>query len=366
MANGEGIQPQVNGFAPRSRPTLDDIARIAGVSKRTASRVLNRAVHVRSSTRARVERVIALHGYAPDPQGRGLARGRSNQVALVYDNPNPQHILTLQLGLLEGLADTGLTLIVHPCRRGSADLLGELEAFVLRQKLFGVVLPPPLSEDEQIAELLRRLDCPYVRLASAALDAADRMVVGHDRQGALAAGRRITALGHRRVGFISGPANFRSSGERREGLIQALAEAGLALDPRLDAQGGYTYESGLACGRALLALPVAIRPTAIFAANDEMATGVLRAAHEAGVGVPNDVTVIGFDDFAIASRVFPALTTVHTPTHEAALLAALKLQGATPAEESGTLTPRLVVRASCGPAPCSHVGDGPRTVGWAP
>jgi LacI family transcriptional regulator len=329
----------------RRRATIDDIARLSGVSKRTVSRVTNGSTLVGGATRARIEAVIAELDYQPDPQARALALGRSSLVALVYDNPNPQHVLTIQQGLLEGLAEAGLSLIAHPCRQETPDLLDELEAFVTRQKLAGVVLPPPLSEVDAIAELLRRLDCPYVRMASTQLDRPERMVIGHDRLGARAAGRHIVGLGHRRVGYVAGPANFRSSSERREGLAEALAEGGLALDPAFEVRGGYTFESGVACGLDLLTRQD--RPTAIFAGNDEMAAGVLRAAHSLGIAVPGELTVVGFDDFDIAARVWPPLTTVRTPTHQAARNAALKLAGLGGEEE---VIPRLIVRESCGPA----------------
>ena len=335
----------------RRRATIDDIARMAGVSKRTVTRVTNQSAQVGAETRARIQAVISDWDYHPDPGARSLALGRSSLIGLVYENPNPQHILNIQQGLLDGLAESGLSLIAHPCRQSSPGFLEDLARFIEGQKLFGVVLPPPLSEDPRIIELLKRIGCRYVRLAAAPLDDPQHMIVGHDRLGARAAGRHILELGHRDIAFISGPANFLSSAERRAGLEAALAERGLTLDPRWALRGAYTFESGLACAEALLAMTP--RPTAIFAGNDEMAAGVLRAAQQIGLRIPDDLTVVGFDDFDIASRVSPPLTTVRTPTREASRLAAMKLvmgpEGA--GRPWPEVKPELVVRASSGPAP---------------
>jgi len=337
--------------AGRRRATIDDIARLAGVSKRTVTRVTNHSAKVGAETRARIQAVIADWDYHPDPDARSLALGRSSLIGLVYENPNPQHILNIQQGLLDGLLDTGLSLIVHPCRQASPSLMTDLARFVEGQKLFGVVLPPPLSEDPAIAALLRRIGCRYVRLAAAALDDPEHMMVGHDRQGARDAGRHILELGHEAVAVISGPANFLSSAERRSGLEDALAERGRRLDPRCALRGAYTFDSGVACGQALLTLQP--RPTAIFAGNDEMAAGVLWAAQQRDLKVPEDLTVVGFDDFDIAARVSPPLTTVRTPTRESARLAAMKLVAVTDgaARAWPEVKPELVVRASSGPAP---------------
>lgn len=334
----------------RRRATIDDIARLAGVSKRTVTRATNQSAQVGAATRARIQAVISDWDYHPDPGARSLALGRSSLIGLAYENPNPQHILHIQQGLLDGLADSGLSLIAHPCRQASPGFLDDLARFVEGQKLFGVVLPPPLSEDPRIPELLRRIGCRYVRLAAAALDDPQHMIVGHDRLGARAAGRHILELGHLAIAAISGPANFLSSAERRAGLEDALAEQGLRLDPRYALRGAYTFESGVACGEALLAMRP--RPTAVFAGNDEMAAGVLRAALAQGLRVPDDLTVVGFDDFDIAARVSPPLTTVRTPTREAARLAALKLiRPEGPGRPWPEVLPELVIRASSGPAP---------------
>lgn len=341
---------EIEDFASgKRRATINDIARLARVSKKTVSRVINRSPFVKPETRERIEAVIARTGYAPDPQARGLAFRRSFLIGLIYDNPTPQYVVNMQLGILDGLKDTGFELVVHPCNRASPTFLADIRGFIERQRLAGVVLTPSVSEDERVAELLAELECDYIRIASVELDAPERMIVSHDRQGGAAVGRHLAELGHSRVGFISGPPSFRSSHERRAGFEEALAAAGVRLDAAYVREGAYTFESGIACAEALLALNPP--PTAIFAGNDEMAAGVLQVALRSGLRAPQDVSVVGFDDFQIASRLWPPLTTVRAPTRVTGRLAALKLLGAedeTPPTPDETL-PVLVVRQSSGP-----------------
>ena len=335
----------------RKRATINDIARLAGVSKKTVSRVINQSPFVRDETRERIEAVIAEWGYAPDPQARGLAFRRSFLIGMIYDNPNPQYVVNMQLGLLDGIRGSGFELVVHPCDRSSPTFLQDVRTFVERQKLFGVVLPPSVSEDERVAKLLREIGCEYIRIASVELDKPEHMIVGHDRLGGEAMGAHLVELGHRHIGFITGLPSFRSSHERRGGFEDALNKAGVALNDDYVVQGAYTFESGLACGEALLARTP--RPTAIFAGNDEMAAGVLQAARRAGLEVPADLTVVGFDDFQIAQAVWPPLTTIHIPTREVGRIAAEKLIGAAAREkrDPNDTIPYLVVRESSGPPP---------------
>ncbi|ACG78865.1 transcriptional regulator, LacI family [Phenylobacterium zucineum HLK1] len=333
---------------PRRRPTINDIARLAGVSKKTVSRVINASPFVRSDTRDRIQAVIAELGYAPDPQARGLAYGRSFLIGLVYDNPNPQYVVNMQLGLLDGMKGSGFELVVHPCDRESPTFLEDLRAFIERQRLFGVVLTPSVSEDERAAKLMSDIGCAYVRVASVSLDTPEHMIETRDRLGGREAARHLAELGHTRIGFISGPASFRSSHERRSGFEEALNEHGLTLSRTYVAEGAYTFDSGVERGRELLAIEP--RPTAIFAANDEMAAGVLQAARQAGLRIPEDLSVVGFDDFQIASRLWPALTTVRTPTREIGRLAVERLLGRDDdVRDPKNRLPSLVVRDSTAP-----------------
>ena len=336
---------------PRKRPTINDIARLANVSKQTVSRVINNSPFVRGDTREKIEAVIREHGYAPDPQARGLSLRRSFLIGLIYDNPNPQYVVNMQLGLLDGMRGSGFELVVHPCDRSSPSFLEDMRSFVERQKLYGVVLTPSVSEDERAADLLRQIGCEYVRIASVSLDEPEHMIETRDRLGGRAAALHLAALGHKRIGYISGLQSFRSTHERRGGFEDGLREHGVALDPTLVFEGAYTFESGIAAGEAILAMSP--RPTAIFASNDEMAAGVLQAARRLGLEIPRDLSVVGFDDFQIASRLWPPLTSIRTPTRHIGRLAALQLmgqQGDTGRDDQDRL-PVLIERASSGPPP---------------
>ena len=336
----------------RRRPTINDIARLAEVSKKTVSRVINESPFVKEDTREKVTAIMRELAYEPDPQARGLAFRRSFLVGFIYDNPNPQYVVNAQQGILDGLKGTGLELAVRPCDRSSASFLEEMRAFVQRQKLFGVILFPSVSEDERLAELLQSLDCPYVRVASVSLDEADSMLVTNDALGAAQAARHLADLGHRRIGHITGPLSFRSAHERRQGFAAGLAERGITLDEAWVKQGGYTLESGVDRAQELLAQTP--RPTAIFTGNDEMALGVYQAARDAGLNIPGDLSIVGYDDAPIAVRVWPALTSVRLPIRDMGRIAARKLmrqEGVENVEADEEVTPTLVVRASSGPAP---------------
>ncbi len=334
----------------RRRLTINDIARLANVSKQTVSRVINESPLVNAATREKVSTIIAENGYIPDPQARGLAFRRSFLIAFFYDNPNPQYVVNAQQGILDALRGSSLELVVRPVNRQAPGFLDEMRDVVTRQKFAGVVMFPSVSEDEALTELLKELDCPYVRIASVLLDRPEAMIVSHDSVGAAAAARHLAAAGHTRIAHISGPRTFRSYHVRREGFEAGLVECGLSLDPRLVAEGAYTFQSGGVCAERLLALDP--RPTAIFTGNDEMALGVYQAARERGLEIPRDLSVLGFDDSPIASRVWPLLTSVSLPIVEMGRIAGSRLRGVIdPADplNGQAVTPTLVVRNSVGP-----------------
>ena len=169
------------------RPTINDVARLARVSKKTVSRIINKSPFVKENTRERVEALIKEIGYTPDPMARGLASKRSFLVGLIYDQPNPQYVIDMQQGILDVIRGSGFELLVHPCRRQAPDFLQNVRNFVERQKLAGVVLPPSVSEDDALIKILQEFDCPYVRIASVPLDEPEHSIVTHDAEGA---GRR--------------------------------------------------------------------------------------------------------------------------------------------------------------------------------
>jgi LacI family transcriptional regulator len=334
------------------QPTINDVARLAGVSKKTVSRVINRSPLLSGDTRKRVEEVIDEIGYIPNPQARGLALRRNFLIGLVHDNPNAQTVMNVQQGMLEALRGSEFEMVVRPLDRGSATMLQDLRHFLERQRLFGVLLMPPISENDSVAALCDSIGCRYVRMGSVALDDTAHMVASNDREAVCAATEYLIAQGHRRIGLISGPHGFRSARERRLGFEDALAGAGITLPRSMIADGNYTFESGLVAAERLLDLTP--RPTAIFSSNDEMAAGVIHAARQRGLNIPRDLSIIGFDDTPIAAHVWPPLTTVRWPIASMARSAALKLIAGedgmdAEVEEPSLFLSTLIRRASVAP-----------------
>jgi LacI family transcriptional regulator len=231
--------------------------------------------------------------------------------------------MNVQQGMLEAIHDSEFEMVVRPVDRGSATMLEDLRLFLERQRLFGVLLMPPISENDAVAKLCADLGCRYVRMGSAELDTPEHMVASNDREAVHEATQYLIAQGHRRIGLVAGPHGFRSARERRLGFEDAMRDAGISLPRSMIAEGNYTFESGLIAAERLL--DVVPRPTAIFSSNDEMAAGVIHAACQRGLVVPRDLSVIGFDDTPIAAHMWPPLTTVRWPIASMARSAALKL-----------------------------------------
>lgn len=332
------------------QPTINDVARAAGVSKKTVSRVINRSPLLNDDTRRRVEEVIAGLGYIPNPQARALALRRNFLIGLVHDNPNAQTVMNVQQGMLEGLHGTEFELVVRPVDRGSPTMIDDLRHFLERQRPYGVMLMPPISENDGIAALCREIGCRYVRMGSAPLDRPEQMVASNDREAVRGAVGYLVEQGHRRIGLIAGPHGFRSAAERRAGFEEALGKAGIPHPRSMIAEGNYTFASGLVAAERLL--DVVPRPTAIFSSNDEMAAGVIHAARQRGLDVPRDLSVIGFDDTPVAAHIWPPMTTVRWPIATMAHSAALKLiaeEDGDRVEEPSLFLSTLIRRGSVAP-----------------
>ena len=303
--------------------TIDDIALLAGVSVRTVSRVINHSSKVGEATRKRVLQIIEDLSYQPNAQARGLAGGRSFLLGMIYDNPDALYIDEDQRGVLSVCRSLGYELVVHPCDMQSDSLIVEAVGFCSHSKLDGVIILPPVSENNDLAGALGKAQINYVRLASVALDKAENVVISNDRSAAAAMAEHLVELGHRRIGYITGPMGMKSSQERLDGFCDELQKLGHKPSEDMIVNGAYTYESGIECSRALLENPDP--PTAIFASNDEMAVGTIRTAREMSLNLPEDLSVAGFDDSKLAQKSYPTLTTIRRPVQEMAGLATAKL-----------------------------------------
>jgi len=326
--------------------TINDIARLAGVSKKTVSRIINHSPLVRADTREKVEKLMREVGYVPDPMARGLAFRRSFLIGMIYDNPTAQYIVDIQYGALDALRDSGFELVVHPCDSRSPDYIDSVRRFVQQQKLHGVILVPRVSEDQALCDMLDAIGCRYSRVAAVSLEGPEKMVVTHDRDGAAEVADYLQSLGHREVAMITGPAAYRSAMERTEGFLGALRRRGLELPPERVVEAGYTFESGVAAAERLLGAKQ--RPTAIFCGNDEMAAGVYRVALRTGIQIPRQLSVVGYDDSPLASRLWPPLTSVRRDTRDTGRMAtAMLLQPESSARPLASVRPHLVIRDSC-------------------
>ncbi|WP_229735836.1 LacI family DNA-binding transcriptional regulator [Novosphingobium endophyticum] len=343
-AGEEAISSKSDG----QKPTINDVARLSGVSKKTVSRVINKSPLLNQATREKVEAVIADLGYVPNPQARALALRRNFLIGLIHDNPNAQMVLGVQEGILDTIRKTEFALVVRPVDRHSPTMFDDIRHFIEQQRLYGVMLLPPISENDELARMCRDLGCTVVRMGSARLDDDAHLVASNDRQAVSEAVAWLAELGHRRIGFVAGPEGFRSARERELGFADGMTRAGLATEPELAARGDYRFESGLAAGAQLLS--VDRPPTAIFCSNDEMAAGVLHAARARQIDVPDDLSIVGFDDTATAAHIWPPLTTVRWPIAAMAQAAASKLiDPANAASQPSFFLSDLVRRASTVP-----------------
>ena len=334
-------------------PTIKDVARHAGVSLKTVSRVINHEAAVRTETREKVDRAIEQLGYRPDPSARSLRSTHSYAIGLVYDNPNAHYVIGMQNGVLSACRERGFGLQIHPCDSTSPKLGEELCSLVKRSRLAGLVLAPPMSEQPELIAMLKAHDVAFVRIISSREDPRDGSpcVYIDDRHAAYAITEHLIQLGHTRIGFLWGEPHHRSSPERYQGYADALKDYGIALNKKLILPGRYAFDDGFRGARKLLALKE--RPTAIFGSNDEIAAGVLAAARSTGLDVPWDLSIAGFEDSPFSKQAWPALTTARQSTSEIGLHAALRLinglqQHSTEPTNEGFM-PELVVRGSTAP-----------------
>lgn len=328
------------------RPTIDDVARLAGVSIKTVSRVFNQSPNVRRTTRDNVLAAADTLNYRPNLSARQLASSLTYVVGMLYDNPKiHDYIAEMQYGSLQVCRAYGYHLLINPCRADSPELIREVIG--LHHQVDGFIVLQPLSDLQSLNQLLLENDIACVRVSQRPFGGFPRVSVG-DTEAAEEMTEYLLQLGHRRIGFIIGHPDHGQSHDRLAGYRRALERHDIAFNDDLVQQGQFDYESGCSCARSLLSS--SSRPTAIFASNDAMAMGVLSVAHGMGIDVPGELSVAGFDDSPLARHAWPPLTTVRQPTAEVARLATQelmkRLQGQSEGETLHCLQAELVRRAS--------------------
>lgn len=296
--------------------TIHDVAKRAGVSIKTVSRVMNDEPNVREAMRERVRDAMATLDYIPNAGARRMASRRSLLIGMFFHPRLALYATGIQLGAARKCRERDYMLAAEPIDIGQDDVPAIIERTVRRARLDGVILVPPQSNEIAIVELLERLEVPFVRVAPGIEPDRGATVFVDERRGGYEVARHLIGLGHREIAFLGGPmvSTRHAPRFRRDGFLDAMAEAGLPVPDQRIVYGSFTFSSGQRCAEELLGQRR--RPTAIVAANDAMAAGVLSAAARRGLVVPRDLSVTGFDDIELASIVSPPLTTIRQPLEQ--------------------------------------------------
>jgi LacI family transcriptional regulator len=298
--------------------TIIDIAREAGVSIATVSRVLNRGEGAGPEVRTRVLEIVERLGYRPNISARALSGRRSYLIGVVFLRLGAYHYVgEVLLGAMNACRRAGYHLVVEQIETPQGVITPEALGVILRDAAFdGLVLTPPLCDDPRLLAAVEDAKIPYIRLAPNSDVERSPYVWIDDQEAAREQTLQLWEMGHRRIAFIGGPADHRAAVRRREGYLAAMRDCGVTVPDDWIAIGNFLGMSGFSAAETLLALDPP--PTAIFACNDEMAVGALAALAKHGVGVPERISVVGFDNSMAAQTSWPPLTTVHQPIAEMA------------------------------------------------
>lgn len=313
----------------RQGVTVHDVARHAGVSSMTVSRVMNNHPKVTAAARDLVRASVEALQYVPNTAARNLASASMARIGFPYTNPRAAYNGELLIGVLDEASRIGSQLILERCFENNETAAVQR---LVQSGIDGLIVPPSLAGNPAVLTILGEADLPWVTISGMDEVHSPLAVMIDD----FAAGREVSKylidLGHCRIGFIQGVPERASPSDRYRGFLSALKDAGF--------QGGqveqsqFTFDAGLAAAKRLLG--VADRPTAILCANDDIAAGALSAAHELGLSVPGELSIVGFDDTPIASITWPKLTTVRMPIIDMAQAAVEMLSAAIVARKTGT------------------------------
>ncbi|MFT5704480.1 MAG: LacI family transcriptional regulator [Shewanella sp.] len=333
--------------------TINDVAKYASVSIKTVSRVTNNEPSVKQATIDKVNEAIKALDYQPNLAARNLAGTKSYVIGFIYDNPNAYYIIDMQNGILSSCKKLGYDLLIHPCDAKADNICNELTTMVKHARLAGLVLTPPLSEDPKILKALDDINANYVRIIAGEEVRADTglAVLVNDKHGAVTITQHLIDLGHKKIAFLSGDQHHESTKERLAGFNQAMLNNHLPVDNLNIIAGQYSFESGVEGAKELLKRTKSNRPTAIVACNDEIAAGALFAARLEGFDIPNDISIVGFEDSPFSRQTWPKLTTVHQPTQKIAQVATELLiakRRSLSAVQAKIFIPEPVIRDSTG------------------
>ncbi len=333
--------------------TITEVAKLAGVSVKTVSRVMNNYEHISPKTRKKVEDAIQELSYAPSSIARQLRMGDSLSIGMIYGDPSSGYQSRLNHAVLKACSDARRYLAVELFDEKNMDWQKQVEDFLDRTKVTNMILVPPMCDSTDLHELLTRRQVNFVLISPSRAIAGASSIAMDDRRASREMINHFIELGHIRIGHISGHPDHVATLLRRQGYEEALHRAGIPLRDEYLESGRFRFRNALECADRMLQLDE--RPTAILAANDEMAAAVVMTANRLGIRVPEDLSVAGFDDTPIAKTIWPELTTVAQPFEDIAKAAVesmrtMKRTGLS-VSETLILEHEVVIRASTGPAP---------------
>ncbi|GLP95908.1 LacI family DNA-binding transcriptional regulator [Paraferrimonas sedimenticola] len=303
-------------MSERRRATIQDVADRAGVSKMTVSRVLNDDPKVSDKTRQKVQQIANELNYRPNVSARRLASSKSYFIGLLYDNPSEGYISQFLLGALKSCRAKGYHLVVDEASGESEQQLQITRSLIEETRVDGVILLPPVCDQPEVIEVLKESGVPFIRVAPDTQLDCSPYVCMDDYQAAFEMTQLLINKGHTEIGFIIGNPNQGASRLRYQGYMDALRSNKLAIVPETIEQGYFTYKSGLSAAEKILTSSK--RPTAVFASNDDMAAATISVANRLQIKVPDELSVVGYDDTHIAQALWPPLTTVRQPIAEMA------------------------------------------------
>lgn len=342
---------------PNSKPTIKDVAKIAGVSFKTVSRVVNNEDVVAEEVRAKICRIIDELGYHPNLSARGL-RGAIASIGFIYDNPNSHYVTEMQNGILSLCTNEGYELVIRPCDARADNLVKQVLHMVDRSRVGGLVLTSPISENQKVIDALLARGVEVVRILSGELPPAGAdlcpCVYVNDRAAAYQITQYLLQLGHKDIAFLAGDDSHKSTLERQSGFLQAFIDMGLDTTHAHILPGSYSFDSGFERGQTLLSQTTGVKPTAIFGCNDEIAAGALLAARLNNIAMPEQLSIVGFEDSPFSRQTLPKITTAAQPTREIAqqatrlLIEKIRAKNVpdSPPPSCEAYTPQLVVRES--------------------
>jgi LacI family transcriptional regulator len=330
--------------------TIKDVARASGVSYATVSRVLSGFEFVKETTRQRVMKAVESSGYVANLHARSLVGGHSQIIGLLVPNLDNGYVGTIMQGIDKALAQANYDLLLYTSHRHPGKESYYVSA-ITNGLTDGLLLVAPLVPSTYL-EALRDQDFPYILIDQADATESSSVVESTNWQGAYDATKYLIQLGHTRIAFIKGAPVVRSAEDRFQGYKAALADCGIPVLEELIIEGDFQQQTGYEGVRRLLQNLQPL-PTAIFASNDLSAFGAIDAARNYGLRIPDDISIIGFDDIPQASSVYPNLTTVRQPLEQMGQVAVKMLleqiQDQSKPPRRVTLATQLVIRDSCGP-----------------